>query len=47
MTVNFTLVPLKAAYREFYNKWIGTAEKSYTPAGNMRAPDKLVCMQWV
>ena len=26
---------------------MATAEKSYTPAGNMRAPDKLVCLQWV
>ena len=36
----------KAGYRDLYN-WIATAEKSYTPAGNMRAPDKLVCLQWV
>ena len=37
----------KAAYRELYNNWMATAEKSYTPAGNMRAPDKLVCLQRV
>ena len=26
---------------------MATAEKSYTPASDMRPPDKLVCLQWV
>ena len=36
----------QAAYREPYNNWMATGEKSYTPAGNMHA-DKLLCLQWV
>ena len=26
---------------------MATGEKSFTAAGNMRAPDKLLCLQWV
>ncbi len=26
---------------------MATGEKSYTPAGNIRAPSKLLCLQWV
>ena len=39
--------PFKAAYRELYSNWMANGEKSYTPTGNMRAPDKLLCLQWV
>ena len=39
--------PFKAAYRELYNEWIANGEKSYTAAGNVRAPDKLLCLRWV
>ncbi len=28
-------------------QWMATGEKSYTPAGNIRAPSKLLCLQWV
>lgn len=37
--------PLKAAYRELYS--MANEEKSYTPTGNMRALDKVLCLQWV
>ena len=39
--------PFESAYRELYNEWMASGEKSYTPAGNLRAPDKLLCLQWV
>ena len=39
--------PFKMAYRELYNEWMATAEKSFTPAGNMRAPEKKLCLEWV
>ena len=39
--------PFKAAYKELYNAWMISGEKSYTPAGNMRAPDKALYLQWV
>ena len=39
--------PFKSAYRELYNNWMASGEKSYTPAGNVRAPDKLLCVEWV
>ena len=35
------------AYRELYNEWMATAEKSFTPAGNMRLPEKKLCLEWV
>ena len=37
----------KTAYRQLYNDWMATGEKSFTAAGNMHAPDKLLCLQWV
>ena len=39
--------PFKAAYKELYNEWMVSGEKSYTPAGNVRAPSKLLCLRWV
>ena len=39
--------PFKAAYRELYNTWMASGEKSFTAAGNMKAPDKILCLQWV
>lgn len=39
--------PFKEAYKELYNEWMVSGEKSYTPAGNVRAPSKLLCVQWV
>ena len=39
--------PFKTAYRELYNEWMATGDKSYTPAGNMRAPEKKLCLEWV
>ena len=37
----------KQAYKVLYNNWMATGEKSLTPAGNMRAPDKALCFRWV
>ncbi len=39
--------PFKAAYCELYNQWMSSGNKSYTAAGNMRAPDKSLCLDWV
>ena len=39
--------PFKQAYKALYNDWMATGEKSLTPAGNMRAPDKALCLRWV
>ena len=39
--------PLKEAYKAKYNEWMMSGEKSYTAAGNIRAPDKALCLQWV
>jgi len=39
--------PFKEAYRELYNKWLSSGEKSFTPAGNVRTPDKMLCLEWV
>ena len=39
--------PFKEAYKALYNEWMATGEKSYTPAGNMRAPEKALCLRWV
>ena len=39
--------PFKSAYRELYSKWMAEGEKSFTAAGNLRAPEKLLCLQWV
>ena len=38
--------PFKTAYIYKY-KWLATGSKSYTGAGNMRAPSKALCLQWV
>ena len=34
--------PFKQAYKELYNEWLASGEKSYTPAGNVHAPSKLL-----
>ena len=39
--------PFKEAYKRLYNEWMVSGEKSYTPAGNVRAPSKLLCLCWV
>ena len=39
--------PFKVAYRELYNQWMSSGEKAYTAAGNLKAPDKLLCLEWV
>lgn len=39
--------PFKQAYKALYNEWMATGEKSYTAAGNVRAPDKALCLKWV
>lgn len=39
--------PFKIAYKAKYNEWMISGEKSYTTAGNVRAPSKLLCVQWV
>ena len=37
----------KTTYRQLYNDWMATGGRFFTAAGNMRAPDKLLCLQWV
>lgn len=37
----------KAAYKELYGQWTTAGEKTYTRAGNVRAPSKLQCLEWV
>ena len=39
--------PFKAAYCDLYNEWMASGSKSFTPAGNMSDPDKLLCLTWV
>ena len=39
--------PFKAAYRELYNELMSSGEKSYTAARNIKAPYKLLCLEWV
>ena len=39
--------PFKTAYRDLYNEWMSSAEKSFTGSGNLKAPDKITCVQWV
>ena len=39
--------PFKVAYKSKYNEWRISGEKSYTAAGNVRAPSNLLCLQWV
>ena len=38
--------PFKDAYKAKY-EWMVSGEKSYTAAGNVHAPDKALCLQWV
>ena len=37
----------KSAYRDLYNEWMSSGEKSFTNSGNMKAPDKVTCVEWV
>ena len=39
--------PFKQACKELHNEWLASGEKSYTPAGNVRALSKLLCLRWV
>ena len=39
--------PFKSAYKEKYSQWMATGPKTYTAAGNVRAPSKALCLQWV
>ena len=39
--------PFKTAYRELYNEWMASGRKQYTAAGNVKPPDKLLCLEWV
>ena len=39
--------PFTEAYKAKYNEWMVSGEKSYTAAGNVCAPDKALCLQWV
>ena len=37
----------KITYMTMYNEWMISGEKSYTAAGNVYVPGKLLCLQWV
>ena len=39
--------PSKTAYKAKYSHWMATGTKSYTAAGNMCAPSKALCLEWV
>jgi transposase-like protein len=39
--------PFKAAYKRLYDDWMANGEKSYTAAGNVRAPSKVLALEWV
>ena len=39
--------PFKEFYRAKYEEWFASGEKTYTAGGNMRAPAKILCLQWV
>ena len=39
--------PFKEAYKSRYNQWMISGDKSYTAHGNVHAPDKALCLQWV
>ena len=39
--------PFKARYKELYQEWMVNGEKTYTRGGNVRAPSKLQCAEWV
>ena len=36
--------PFKEKYKELYGEWVSTGQKS---AGNIRAPNKLQCLEWM
>ena len=38
--------PFKTAYKEKSSQWMATGPKTYTAAGNVRAPSKALCLQW-
>ena len=37
----------KTAYQELYNEWMASGRKHYTSVGNVKPPDKLLCLEWV
>ena len=37
--------PFRVPYRELYSEWMSSGEKSYTAAGNIKAPDELLCLE--
>ena len=39
--------PFKEAYREQYEQWMEAGDKTYTAAGNMRAPTNAIVVEWV
>ena len=39
--------PFKTPYKEKYSQWLATSPKTYTADGNVRAPSKALCLQWV
>ena len=39
--------PFKVAYRELYEQWLVSGEKTFTKGGNMRPPTRLLIVQWV
>jgi hypothetical protein len=39
--------PYKEAYREQYDEWLSSGEKSYTAGGHMRCADKATVIGWV
>ena len=39
--------PSKTAYKAKYSHWMATGTKSCTAAGNMCAPSKALCLEWV
>ena len=39
--------PFKSTYRLHYDSWLARDDRSVTPAGNPRAPPKVLMVQWV
>ena len=39
--------PFKTAYCELYNEWMASSEKLLTAGGSMKAPEKVLYLQWV
>ena len=37
----------KTVYKDKYNEWMASREISYTAARNLRAPSKVLCLEWV